>query len=86
MHPCVPDPLPSCNWKNLVINRTLWATYGAALFLAGEYSQAKPVCERVLDAIKNDSVAHGTTTIVIAHVQMSFILKVLDVEAEAQYE
>ncbi|VDC07653.1 unnamed protein product [Peniophora sp. CBMAI 1063] len=73
--------------KGWEVNPPLWARYGDALFLTGEYKEAKTVFERVLQGtnvqVDNPAVAEP---IVKAHMNLAFILQELGVEPDKQKE
>ena len=62
----------------------MWFGYSDVLVFAGEYARAKTPCERVLEVVEANTEAHPLDLLILSRVNMSLVLKELDVEHEAQ--
>ena len=66
----------------LLFRRHLWFSYADLLVLAGEYEQARPICEQVIEVIEVNNQPHSLNVLDFSRIHISLVYKELDVEPE----
>ena len=63
--------------------REMWFGYADLLVLAGEYEDARPICEQVMEIAETSTEPQRLNLLVISRIHISLVYKELNVEPEA---
>ena len=66
-----------------ISRRTQWYGYADLLVLAGEYEQARPICEQLIEVVEANIEPHGVNLLVFSRIHIALVYKELKVEPEA---
>ena len=67
----------------VISRRTQWYGYADLLVLAGEYEQARSICEQLIEVVEANIEPHGIDLLVFSRIHIALVYKELKVEPEA---
>ena len=64
----------------LAFYRNLWLYYADLLVLAGEYEQARPICEQVMEVVEASTIPLSPHVLAFSRIHTSLVYKEIDIE------